>query len=127
MKIAWAQVGAAVALGAVLGAAAAPGLMFRAWERGRAEERMLDRFSRELRLSDEQRGQVAAILESKRQRIDALRAEIRPKFQDIHASASAEIRAILTPDQQPAFDAIEARHNAQRERWRRYKAHRRDS
>lgn len=126
MKRAAAQVGAAVVLGAVLGAAAAPGLLQRRWERGRAQERLLNRFSQELRLSDAQRSQVAAILEAKRERIDALRAEVRPRFQEIRASTSAEIRALLTPEQRPAFDAIEAQHAAQRERWRRYHAQRRD-
>ncbi len=111
MTRAWIKIVAAFLLGGVVGAVGArwsgPYLFHRYGESTQAQARMLQRFSATLHLTPEQRMQVAAIFEAKRQKIEALRAEMRPKFEEIRTSTSAEIRRLLTPEQQPRFDVME--------------------
>lgn len=122
MKLAWKQVIMAfvlgVAAGGIGGRWCALEYGHKAWKGGRFEERLLQRFSRQLKLTPEQRTQVGAILEAKRQKIETLRADTRPKFEAIRSSTSAEIRQLLTPEQHARYDKIEAEQQARRERWR---------
>ena len=121
MNGAWKQILIAWLLGGVVGFAgarwSAPSWFHRHGEGKQAQARMLQRFSSKLRLTPDQRAKVAAIFEAKRQKIDALRAEVRPKFEEIRASTSAEIRALLTPEQQRAFDVMHAKQEARRKAW----------
>lgn len=82
------------------------------------QERMLKQFNDKLKLTPEQNTQVAAILEAKRQKIDALRAEIRPKFEELRNSMRSEIRQLLTPEQQQKFDVMEASFEQKAKRFR---------
>ncbi len=85
----------------------APFYLHRHWNSGQFQARLLQRFSSKLKLTPEQRTQVATILEAKRQKIDALRADIRPKFEEIRTSTAADIRKLLTPEQQQKFDVMQ--------------------
>ncbi len=82
---------------------------------GHFQERLLAHWTRKLDLTPEQREQVAAILAAKREKMQALRGEFRPRFEEIRASAQQEIRAVLTPQQQVVFDRMQ-------ERWRQKRA-----
>ena len=125
MKRAWQQIAIAFALGGCAGVAVtwscAPRMFRHRWGSGQFQQRLLNQFSSKLHLTPEQRTRVAAILDAKRQKIDVLRAEIRPRFEDIRTSTSAEIRQVLTPEQQRTFDAMEADWGARmkrgRDRW----------
>ncbi len=122
MKLAWKQIVIAFVLGGCVGFAAAQVCPFgrfhhHRWGGGRFEQQLLDRFSSKLNLTSEQRGQVATILEAKRQKMDALRAEIKPRFEEIRTSTSAEIRQLLTADQQRRFDVMEAEWAAKKKRF----------
>ena len=112
MKRAWKQLVIALVLGGGVGFAAARICPFGKFPHhrrgGQFEQRLLDRFSSTLHLAPEQRAHVATILEAKRQKIDALRAEIRPRFEEIRTSTSGEIRQLLSPNQQQRFDVMEA-------------------
>ena len=88
------------------------------WRGHHHKQELLQQFSATLHLTPEQYTKVAAILEEKEQKIEALRATMKPRFEDIRTSTSAEIRQLLTPEQQPKFDAVEAEWNARRERFR---------
>ncbi len=125
MKLAWKPILVAFVIGAAIGGIGAwwstPDYFHKYWGRDQFSEHLLQRFNTQLRLTPEQRTQVAAILETKRQKIDALRAEMRPKFEEIRTSASAEIRQLLNPTQQQRFDQLEAEWKA---RWERHHAHR---
>ena len=118
MKIAWKQVIVAFLLGAVIEAVAMAGpwcgpRSHRQW--GKSEDiqkKMLERFDSKLSLTADQRQQVATILEGKRTKIDALRAEMRPKFEEIRNATRAEIRQLLTPEQQTKFDKMTAEFDA---------------
>lgn len=114
------QILVAFALGAVVGMVVSRSLsrdFHHHWGDGQFQARMLQRFSAKLKLTPEQRAQVAKIFEEKRQKIEALRAEVRPKFEDIRTATSAEIRRLLSPDQQKQFDAMEAEWNARRQKF----------
>ena len=92
----------------------APSYLHRHWDSGQFQTRLLQRFSSKLKLAPEQRTQVAAILEAKRQKIDALRADIRPKFEEIRTSTAADIRKLLTLEQQQKFDVMQAEWESRR-------------
>ena len=121
MKLAWKQIVIALALGGCVGLAAARVCPFLRSSHhhggGKFEQRLLDRFSSKLHLTPEQRTQVAAILEVKRSKMDALRTEIKPRFEEIRTSTSAEIRQLLNPDQQQRFDTMEAEWAAKKKRF----------
>ena len=122
MTLARKQVVIAFVLGGCVGFAAAWGSLPRwrhhPWGGNQFQHRLLDRFSSTLKLTPDQRSQVAAILETKRQKMDALRAEIRPRFDELRASTGAEIRRLLTPEQQQRFDVMEAEWDARVKRFR---------
>ena len=73
----------------------------------KAPEMFLRRLDRELRLNDPQRTQILAILNAKRDKVAAFQDEMRK-------AARAEIRTHLMPDQQTRFDAMIAKHDAER-------------
>ncbi|MBI3996967.1 MAG: periplasmic heavy metal sensor [Candidatus Omnitrophica bacterium] len=121
MKRAWKQILVAFVLGGCVGVAVtwgcAPRMFHRHAGKGQFQQRLLDRFSSKLQLTPEQRTQVAAILDTKRQKMDALRAEIRPRVEELRASTSADIRRLLTPDQQQRFDVMEKEWSAKTKRF----------
>ena len=116
MKLAWMQLLVAFLLGAVVGAtgayAGAQHRMHRHWKPGEMQARMLERFSSKLKLTPEQRTKVAAILEDKRERMQALRAQMRPRFEEIRTSTASAIRPLLTVEQQEKFDVMNAKWEA---------------
>ncbi len=70
---------------------------------------MLEHFSKELKLTPDQKEKMGKILEAKRSQITALRNEVHPKFEEIRRSSKEEIRKILTLEQQEKFDKLEAK------------------
>jgi Spy/CpxP family protein refolding chaperone len=116
--IRWSQVVISFLLGCIVTAAVFHSRQ-RFWNpdpKGRYE-RMLERFSRELNLSDEQKPRVAAVFEEKRKKIEAIRTEVGPRFEEVRRNASEEIRRILTPEQQVKFEEMERKHAEMRSRW----------
>jgi Spy/CpxP family protein refolding chaperone len=69
--------------------------------------RLLERLTRELDLTDDQRSKVEAVLTARRSRLDALQQDVRAKFEAEQDSLRTEIRAVLTPEQQQKFDERE--------------------
>jgi Spy/CpxP family protein refolding chaperone len=80
--------------------------------------KMLDRFNRTLDLTPEQRTKVAQIFEDKRLKIEAIRNDVGPRFEEVRRNASEEIRRILTPEQQVKFEEMERKHAEMRRRWK---------
>ncbi len=121
MKRAWKPLLVAFALGLLVGVAgawwSAPYYFHRRWESGKFQNQLLQRFSSKLKLTPDQRTQVAAILEAKRQHIEMLRAEVRPKFEDIRSTTSAEIHKLLTAEQQKQFDVMQAEWETRSKKW----------
>ena len=107
-------------LGSVTGAALTGLYKSRAGGSGaEAHERaMHERFEKmrnELKLTDQQTTSVRSILDETRNEYRALRTELRPRFEEPRLKARARIRALLTPEQQPKFDAMVAQQDAQRD------------
>ena len=105
-------------LGSITGAAITGLYRLRAGS-DRPERSAHDRFekmSRDLSLTEDQRKQVSAILDETRNEYKALRAEVRPRFEEPRQKARARIRALLNAEQQQKFDARVAEQDAARER-----------
>jgi Spy/CpxP family protein refolding chaperone len=105
-------------LGAVTGSALTGLYRSRASGPAARERAMHERFEnmrRELNLTDEQTTAVRAIIDDTRNEYRALRAELRPRFEEPRQKARAKIRALLTPEQQKKFDAMIAQQDAQRD------------
>ena len=69
------------------------------------EQRIFEEMKRDLGLTDEQAGQIRAILD-----------ETRSQYRAARAAAGERIRALLTPEQQQKFDAKKAEREARRGR-----------
>jgi hypothetical protein len=93
------------------------GFGFGTWRRGMRDIRPMDadahfkhmvkRFSSKLGLAAEQEKNVAVILQAKREKIEALRAEMKPRFEEIRQNAKDEIKKILNPEQQKKLDVLD--------------------
>ncbi len=79
-------------------------------------EHLVRRLERELSLTPQQRDEVRRILESRRGRIEAIFANVRPQVTQEIDQANAEIEKILTPEQRSKFDAIKIRMQRHRDR-----------
>jgi protein CpxP len=87
----------------------------------------LQRLSKKLKLTDEQKPQVKTILEDQRDQMQKLmqdssgsRAENRQKMREIHENASSKIRSLLTDEQKAKYDKLEAK---RRERMEKHMGH----
>jgi Spy/CpxP family protein refolding chaperone len=81
--------------------------------RERAMHERFEKMRSELSLTDQQTTSVRTILDETRNEYRALRAELRPRFEEPRMKARARIRALLTPEQQKKFDALVAQQDAQ--------------
>ena len=98
-------------LGIALGALGAYVASRRVWSAGgegrtHREKRahMVERLTRELRLSPEQQKQLDAILTDMQAKYRALHEQISPQTEQVRQQGRAQIRAILTPEQKPKFE-----------------------
>jgi hypothetical protein len=71
---------------------------------GPPPEVLLERLDSELQLTPDQHGRVKTVLDARRERLDRLQREIRGRFENEQRELRDEIRAVLTPEQQPKFD-----------------------
>src|SRR5215469_8354987 len=79
------------------------------------EQRQLDMLTKRLNLTPDQVTQVKAIDDDTAKQMQAVRADTslsqddrRAKMMDIHKASTDKIRALLTPDQQTKYDALQA-------------------
>lgn len=80
----------------------------------RAAEFVTRRLDRELRLDEQQRGQVLATLQDTQHELRTAYARIRPELGKILSDSNQKIRGVLRPDQQEKYDRILAERRA---RW----------
>ena len=66
--------------------------------------RLIDRLDRELQLTDEQRASIQTILEARREPLERVQREVRSRMEQEQREFQAEIRKVLTAEQQPKFD-----------------------
>jgi Spy/CpxP family protein refolding chaperone len=69
-----------------------------------ARAHYLDRLNHELNLSEDQQKQIDAIIANVQARYDAIHQSVVPQFEQARQDGRAQIRQILTPEQQPKFD-----------------------
>ncbi len=77
-------------------------------------QRMVKLFAKKLDLAPEQRKKLAQILADKREKMDALHGDVRPRFEEMRKTTQDEIRAILTPDQVEKFNELEKKRDERR-------------
>ena len=87
------------------------------WKERRAK--VVDRFSRELNLTPEQRDQLARILDETGQRYQTLHEQVRIQYNEIRQSGRQRIREILTPEQRTRFEEIVKKLDEERRRYER--------
>jgi hypothetical protein len=66
--------------------------------------RGVNRLTTELNLSPDQQKQLSAILMDMQHRMDGVRQQMDPQFNQIRDQGHDQIRQILTPDQRPKFE-----------------------
>ncbi len=73
--------------------------------------------TKHLNLTSDQQPKVLDILKSQQSQMESLRSDTstapqdrRAKMMEIHKASNDQIRALLTPDQQKKFDAMQSRH-----------------
>ena len=69
--------------------------------------RLIERLTRELDLTSDQRSKIEGVLSGRRARLDTLQQDVRSKFEAEQESLRNEIRAFLSPEQQQKFDERE--------------------
>jgi Spy/CpxP family protein refolding chaperone len=79
-------------------------------------ERRLEMLQRRLNLNDSQTAQIRQIFTEARAQMETLRSNAslapedrRAQMMTLHQGEQARIRAVLTPDQQATYDAMQAR------------------
>ena len=107
MNTARTRLAVALAAGMLIGWFAAMGAVHCRMHGGWHDKpKMLEHFSRELKLTADQKEKVRKIIEATREQIKVLHNEAKPRFDAIRADTDARIRAILTPEQLPRFEKL---------------------
>ena len=126
MKIDWKPVLIAFAFGMFFGAAVADHLDSMGHKHwggpGKFREKMMNRFTSELKLDAQQQEKVGKIMEDTRLKIDTFRQQTQPQFESVKKEAQSEIRALLNPGQQVKFDQLSVKMEERRKQWRAKKA-----
>ena len=118
MKTPWREILIAFVIGGLVGFFAASRCHLDQPHGERKGGQMLEHFSRKLNLSADQKGKVAKILESQREKFKVMREEMRPRFEEIRKTFKAEIEAILTPEQTAKFEKLDAKWVSRRQKMR---------
>lgn len=80
----------------------------------RDKEKLFEEMKRDLSLTEQQAGEIRAILDETRNEYRVLREKCRPQYDAARQAARTRIRALLNPEQQQKFDARSAARDAKR-------------
>ena len=69
-----------------------------------------------LKLSDQQRDSIRAIMRSHRGEMHALMDKVRPQMDSVRGVVNGEVRAVLSPAQRIAYDSLQAEGRAEHAR-----------
>ena len=72
--------------------------------------------TRELTLTAEQQAQFSAILDESRAKYKAINEQVRPQYDQVREQGRDRIRAILTAEQRPKFEAFVQRLDEERKK-----------
>lgn len=81
-----------------------------------SKNELLQQLTRDLNLTPDQRTQIDSIMDGTLSDINHLLTPLRPEFDQIHQQGRQRIRAVLTPEQLPKFEAFIRRLDEQRAR-----------
>ena len=123
-RLDWRQLLCGALLGCMIGALAGAWVQRsasrRVWRRGPDAEKVVERLSEKLGLVEAQRAAVKAVVDFHHAKIMALRHETDARFDEARRAMNAEIRFLLTPQQQEKLDRIaalrEERHRRRKEK-----------
>jgi Spy/CpxP family protein refolding chaperone len=73
-----------------------------------------DHLSKELNLTDDQKAKVQPIIDQTKPQLAAIHKEAMEKMHTLMESTGAQIRPLLTPEQQQKFDAMKKAHEDMR-------------
>ena len=79
-------------------------------------DQIMANFTRELQLTQDQQKQLSAILDNSKVRYHDLNSALDEERMKIRDEGRAHMRAMLTPEQQPKFDAFMQRLDEQRKK-----------
>lgn len=74
-----------------------------------APHRIVERLDRELHLNAQQKSAIQHILDTHRQRMDAIMSNVRPQMRQEIEAGNAEIEKVLTPEQRLEFQHLKMR------------------
>jgi Spy/CpxP family protein refolding chaperone len=77
-------------------------------------ERLVKRLDKELKLTPEQREKIVHIFAATRERMDALRNQVYPRFEEVRNDTDNQIETVLTPEQLPKFREMRRKWNERR-------------
>jgi len=122
MRIEWKQAAPALVLGCIVGLLAGAGLhhaavFWRMHHGGPGAERLLNKFSKELKLEPAQREGVKAVLETYRGKTQTLHQETAARFLEIRTAMRADIDKLLTPEQRKRFQEMQSRWDSHHKDW----------
>ena len=75
----------------------------------------VEHLTKDLELTDAQKAQVQPIVDQAKPQLRQIHQEAREKSRAVMETAAAQIRPLLTPEQQQKFDAMRAAHEKMRE------------
>jgi Spy/CpxP family protein refolding chaperone len=74
----------------------------------------LEHLSKDLNLTDDQKAKVQPIIDQTKPQMEAIHREAMEKMHALMESTGAQIRPLLTPEQQTKFDAMKKAHEDMR-------------
>ena len=77
-------------------------------------ENPFDHLSKDLNLTDDQKAKVQPIIDQTKPQLAAIHKEAMEKMHALLESTGAQIRPLLTPEQQQKFDAMKKAHEDMR-------------
>ena len=77
-------------------------------------ENPLEHLSKDLNLTDDQKAKVQPIIDQTKPQLAAIHKEAMEKMHALMENAGAQIRPLLTPEQQTKFDAMKKAHEDMR-------------
>ena len=122
MKLEWKQVIPALLIGCIVGLLAGSGLhhavaFWRIRHGGPSTERLLNKFTKELKLDAAQTEGVKAVLETYRGKAQSVHQELFSRFTDIRTSMRGDIEKLLSPEQQKRFQGMQSRWDSHHKNW----------
>lgn len=82
------------------------------------QDHLLEKMSKRLNLSPEQKEQIRAILEETFQKYSEIRKDMEPRINAVRQQSRDRIRALLSKEQLPEFEKMVQESDRAREKWK---------